>query len=111
MRYPASYPWHGICRQQLYRLDRRSEGEQRQFYKFKTLQPKRNPYDRTAEQKSVCQRRKCQRDPAEDHPENIGNKGQCASAIPHFLAERKKGQTGKFKALQSNGNTDDRNAP
>ena len=91
--------------------NRRTERQERKLCKLKILQAKRNADDRHTEKATDNQKAKRKLQTAKDQPKNIDEDGSRAVSVNDFLAERQQTELCKLKALQADGNTDDRHTP
>ncbi len=89
----------------------RSEGHQSQLGEFEKLQAERNADDCQAQSQSERGGQPGQRQAEQQEPEKIGQqRDRAGSLIDNIAAERSQRQFGKFEALQTKRDADDRQA-
>ena len=81
---------------------------QRQLGDFEELFPEGNPDHRTAPEETDDQVVNRHPQSAANDPDHIGQCGNRSSAIDDLFSEGPEGQAGKFEALPSQRDTDDR---
>ena len=92
-------------------MNGRAEGHKRKLGKLKILQAEGNADDRHAENASEDQKAQRKLNAAKDQPKNVDEDGSRTVAVYDLFAEGKQTELCKLKALHTDGDTDDRDAP
>lgn len=95
----------------LSRCDGCAERHQREFGKFKALLSERDPDESDAKDKPRDRCRSGELDPSENEPQDIDKHGKRTATVHHALSEWSKHQPRHFEALETDRDSEDRDAP
>ena len=104
-------PWGSVLSDRLGRYDGRAERHQCELGEFEALLSERDSDDGDAQDKPHDCCRDGELDSPENEPQDIDKQGKRTASVHHALPEWRKHQSRHFEALETDRNSDDRDAP